>query len=111
MSASVADAPAPAEMRSLAVSVLRRIPAHLQPVQPKSRPANQWCGDADDQARSPTGLANHVFTAVTGRTPDGIQGTTWWTVDGDEVPDGVDPAEWNSLGAAPCPARLGGGGY
>ncbi|MGW2056071.1 DNA-binding protein [Streptomyces sp. NPDC001840] len=52
---------------------------------------------ADGGAYSPTGLANHIFTSVTGRTADGIQGTTWWDVDTDHVPDGVDPGEWAAL--------------
>lgn len=36
--------------------------------------------DADGASYSPTGLANHIFTSVTRRTADGIQGTTWWEV-------------------------------
>ena len=31
---------------------------------------------------------------MTGRTPDGIQGTTWWDVDTDGVPDTVEPGAW-----------------
>jgi alkylated DNA nucleotide flippase Atl1 len=52
---------------------------------------------ANGESYSPTGLANHIFTSVTGRTPDGIQGTTWWDVDADHVPDNVDPGEWAAL--------------
>lgn len=53
--------------------------------------------DADGASYSPTGLANHIFTSVTRRTADGIQGTTWWEVDTDHVPDGVDAEEWSAL--------------
>ncbi|WP_055699748.1 MGMT family protein [Streptomyces silaceus] len=37
---------------------------------------------------------------MTGRTPDGIQGTTWWDVDIDNVPNTVDPDEWAALEGA-----------
>lgn len=57
----------------------------------KTRPL-VW--DFDEMSYSSTGLANHVFSAVTDKKPDGIQGTTWWVVDGDHVPAGVDPADW-----------------
>ncbi|WP_371624923.1 MGMT family protein [Streptomyces sp. NBC_01116] len=53
--------------------------------------------DADGASYSPTGLANHIFTSVTRRTADGIQGTTWWEVDTAHVPDGVDAEEWSAL--------------
>ncbi|MFE0421118.1 DNA-binding protein [Streptomyces sp. NPDC058953] len=53
--------------------------------------------EADGNRFSPTGLANHVFQSVTDRKADGIQGTTWWDVDIDHVPDGVDPGEWTAL--------------
>ncbi|MGA5633619.1 DNA-binding protein [Streptomyces lydicamycinicus] len=52
---------------------------------------------ADGNPYSPTGLANHIFTSVTGRKADGIQGTTWWDVDTSDVPDTVDPDEWAAL--------------
>ncbi|MFJ6987522.1 MULTISPECIES: hypothetical protein [unclassified Streptomyces] len=55
---------------------------------------------ADGMKYSPTGLANHIFTSVTGRTADGIQGTTWWDVDTRHVPEGVDPDEWAALAGA-----------
>lgn len=54
-----------------------------------------WSGDGTPF--SPTGLAEHIFTSVTGRTVTGVQGTTWWDVDTDRVPDGVDPDEWTKL--------------
>jgi alkylated DNA nucleotide flippase Atl1 len=54
-----------------------------------------WC--ADGLQYTPTGLANHIFKTVTGRTPDGIQGTTWWGVDTENVPDTVDQEEWAAL--------------
>ncbi|MFD8955650.1 DNA-binding protein [Streptomyces anulatus] len=53
--------------------------------------------EADGASYSPTGLANHIFTSVTRRTADGIQGTTWWDVDTDHVPADVDPEEWSTL--------------
>ncbi|WP_263167235.1 MGMT family protein [Streptomyces sp. SCSIO ZS0520] len=53
--------------------------------------------DADGAAYSPTGLANHIFTSVTGRSVDGIQGTKWWDVDTAHVPAGVDPEAWATL--------------
>ncbi len=53
--------------------------------------------DADGASYSPTGLANHIFTSVTGRTADGIQGTTWWDVDTAHVPADVDPDAWATL--------------
>lgn len=56
--------------------------------------------DADGRPYTPTGLANHIFKSVTGRTPDGIQGTTWWDVDTDDVPITVDPGEWATLAGA-----------
>ncbi|MFC9506054.1 DNA-binding protein [Streptomyces sp. NPDC057002] len=56
--------------------------------------------DADGKPYTPTGLANHIFKSVTGRTPDGIQGTTWWDVDTDNVPNTVDPDEWAALAGA-----------
>lgn len=59
--------------------------------------ANPLTWEADGASYSPTGLANHIFRSVTGRTADGIQGTTWWTVDTAHVPDGVDPDEWAAL--------------
>ncbi|MFI8825245.1 DNA-binding protein [Streptomyces sp. NPDC053431] len=52
---------------------------------------------ADGRPYTPTGLANHIFTSVTGRKADGIQGTTWWDVDTAHVPDTVDPDEWRTL--------------
>ncbi|MET9883297.1 DNA-binding protein [Streptomyces sp. NPDC006430] len=52
---------------------------------------------ADGKPYTPTGLANHIFTSVTGRKADGIQGTTWWDVDTTHVPDTVDPEEWGTL--------------
>ncbi|MQS34186.1 DNA-binding protein [Streptomyces katsurahamanus] len=52
---------------------------------------------ADGKQHSPTGLANHIFTSVTGRKADGIQGTTWWDIDTDHIPDTVDPDEWAAL--------------
>ncbi|MDI5965668.1 MGMT family protein [Streptantibioticus silvisoli] len=55
---------------------------------------------ADGKRYSATGLAEHIFTAVTGRTASGIQGTTWWVVDADHVPDGVDPDEWAAVAEA-----------
>ncbi|UUN28300.1 MGMT family protein [Streptomyces sp. FIT100] len=55
---------------------------------------------ADGMLYTPTGLANHIFKSVTGRTPDGIQGTTWWDVDTDDVPSTVDPGEWATLAGA-----------
>lgn len=56
--------------------------------------------DADGRPYTPTGLANHIFKNVTGRTPDGIQGTTWWEVDTDDVPNTVAPDEWAALAGA-----------
>jgi alkylated DNA nucleotide flippase Atl1 len=53
--------------------------------------------DADGARYSPTGLANHIFTSVTGRTVDGIQGTTWWDVDTSRIPREVDAEEWAAL--------------
>ncbi|WP_416519641.1 MGMT family protein [Streptomyces achromogenes] len=53
--------------------------------------------DGDGTSYSASGLAEHVFTAVTGRKADGIQGTTWWDVDTGHVPDSVDPDEWATL--------------
>lgn len=52
---------------------------------------------ADGKPYTPTGLANHIFTSVTGRKADGIQGTTWWDVNTVHVPDAVDPDEWGTL--------------
>lgn len=52
--------------------------------------------EADGQRYSATGLAEHIFTSVTGRTTS-IRGTTWWVADADHVPDGVDPDEWAAL--------------
>ncbi|WP_411079606.1 hypothetical protein [Streptomyces sp. cmx-18-6] len=34
---------------------------------------------------------------MTGRTADGIQGTTWWDVDTAHVPADVDPEAWATL--------------
>ncbi|MFE9442911.1 hypothetical protein ACFYO2_28855 [Streptomyces sp. NPDC006602] len=45
-------------------------------------------------------MANHIFKSVTGRTPDGIQGTTWWDVETDDVPNTVDPDVWAALAGA-----------
>ncbi|MFI9052197.1 DNA-binding protein [Streptomyces sp. NPDC053427] len=59
--------------------------------------ANQLTWEADGGAYSPTGLANHIFTSVTGRKADGIQGTTWWDVDTSHVPGTVDPDDWAAL--------------
>ncbi|MFD6915387.1 DNA-binding protein [Streptomyces virginiae] len=53
--------------------------------------------EADGKPYTPTGLANHIFTSVTGRKADGIQGTTWWDVDAKPVPNTVDPDEWTAL--------------
>lgn len=53
--------------------------------------------DADGASYSPTGLANHIFTSVTSRTADGVQGTTWWDVDTGQIPIDVDPEEWATL--------------
>ncbi|MGO4748895.1 hypothetical protein AB4212_09750 [Streptomyces sp. 2MCAF27] len=60
-------------------------------------PARPLTWNGDGKPYTPTGLANHIFKSVTGRTPDGIQGTTWWDVDTDDVPDTVDPDEWAAL--------------
>ncbi|MEK2477135.1 DNA-binding protein [Streptomyces noursei] len=59
--------------------------------------ANQLTWEADGRPYSPTGLANHIFTSVTGRKAEGIQGTTWWDVDTSHVPDTVDPDDWAAL--------------
>lgn len=59
--------------------------------------ANQLTWEADGKPYSPTGLANHIFTNVTGRKAEGIQGTTWWDVDTSHVPDTVDPDDWAAL--------------
>ncbi|MFD8159622.1 DNA-binding protein [Streptomyces malaysiensis] len=56
--------------------------------------------EADNKPYTPTGLANHIFKSVTGRTADGIQGTTWWDVDTNSVPNTVDPDEWATLAGA-----------
>ncbi|SFE34256.1 hypothetical protein SAMN05216251_102551 [Actinacidiphila alni] len=53
--------------------------------------------EADGEQYSPTGLAEHIFTSVKGRSVAGIQGTTWWRVDTGHVPDDVDPGEWAAL--------------
>ncbi|MCM2418119.1 hypothetical protein [Streptomyces sp. RKAG293] len=53
--------------------------------------------DADGEPYTPTGLVNHIFTSVAGRTADGIQDTTWWDVDTDLVPGTVDPDAWAAL--------------
>ncbi|MFD5875840.1 hypothetical protein [Streptomyces sp. NPDC060322] len=53
--------------------------------------------DADGASYFPTGLANHIFTSVTSRTADGIQGTTWWDVDTSQVPSDADVEEWATL--------------
>jgi alkylated DNA nucleotide flippase Atl1 len=53
--------------------------------------------DADGGSYTPTGLANHIFASVTGRSVDGIQGTTWWDVDTRHLPDNVDSDEWAAL--------------
>ncbi|MFB7945611.1 MGMT family protein [Kitasatospora phosalacinea] len=68
---------------------------------------------ADGERYSATGLAEHVFTAVTGRTVSGIQGTTWWVVDTSHIPEGVDPDEWAGLAdrdLTQLAAQLGGAG-
>jgi hypothetical protein len=49
--------------------------------------------DADGADYTTTGLANMVYTTVQGSRPSGIQGTAWWVVE-EEVPAGVDPADW-----------------
>jgi alkylated DNA nucleotide flippase Atl1 len=53
--------------------------------------------DADGAAYSPSGLAKHIFTSVTGKSVDSFHGTTWWDVDTRHVPDGVDSDEWTDL--------------
>jgi len=53
--------------------------------------------EADGKPYTLTGLANHIFKNVTGWTPDGIQGTTWWDVNTNHVPDTIDPGEWAAL--------------
>jgi alkylated DNA nucleotide flippase Atl1 len=95
---------------------MRLVPRHgvTEPIRAR---INTWATEADDRATavwtnntakpltwkadgerySATGLAEHVFTTVTGRTVSGIQGTTWWQVDTSKVPDGVDPDEWATL--------------
>jgi hypothetical protein len=56
--------------------------------------------DADGEAYSPSGLATQIFASVTGKSVTGIQGTTWWDVDTQHVPDGVDPDDWARLAGA-----------
>lgn len=58
--------------------------------------ANQLTWGADGQY-SATGLAKQIFSTVMGRSPSSIRGTTWWVVDGDHIPEGVDPDEWAAL--------------
>ncbi|WP_333767531.1 endonuclease NucS domain-containing protein [Streptomyces sp. IBSBF 2435] len=58
---------------------------------------DQLTWDADGQSYSAGHLTEHIFTTVTGRSPSSIQGTTWWVVDADHVPEGVDPDEWAAL--------------
>ncbi|MFJ3202348.1 DNA-binding protein [Streptomyces sp. NPDC086989] len=68
---------------------------------------------ADGKPYTPTGLANHIFTSVTGRKADGIQGTTWWDVDTVHIPYAVDPDEWGTLAGtslAGLAKQLGGTG-
>lgn len=59
--------------------------------------ANQLTWGADGQQYSATGLAEQIFSTVMGRSPSSIRGTTWWVVDGDHIPEGVDPDEWAAL--------------
>jgi alkylated DNA nucleotide flippase Atl1 len=95
---------------------LRLVPRHGVPEAIREQ-INTWAIDGDGRASaawanntakpltwefdgkqySPTGLAECIFTTVTGRTASGIQGTTWWQVDTSHVPDGVDPDEWAAL--------------
>lgn len=53
--------------------------------------------DVDDELDSATGLAERIFTAVTGHAAQGIQGTAWWILDDDSAPPGVDPEDWAAL--------------
>ncbi|ALE78005.1 DNA-binding protein [Pseudonocardia sp. AL041005-10] len=53
--------------------------------------------DVDGELDSATGLAERVFTAVTGESAQGIQGTAWWILDDDSPPPGVDPDDWTAL--------------
>ncbi|MEW2129332.1 MGMT family protein [Streptomyces sp. NPDC005435] len=59
--------------------------------------ADQLTWSANGQQYSATGLAKHIFTVVMGYSPSSIQGTTWWEVDADHVPPGVDPDQWANL--------------
>jgi hypothetical protein len=68
--------------------------------------ANPLRWDADGQWYSPTGLAEHVFFQVAGRTPPGIQGTTWWVLDAASVPDGADPGRWADLSLVALSQRV-----
>ncbi len=75
--------------------------------------ANQLTWKADGGPYSPTGLANHILTSVTGRKADGIQGTTWWDVDTNRIPDTVAPEDWAALagvGLARLAKQLSGSG-
>ena len=53
--------------------------------------------DADETTNSATGLVERVFTAVTGTTASGIQGTAWWILDDDTAPPGVEADDWAAL--------------
>jgi len=53
--------------------------------------------EADSQSYSPTGLAQEVCRQALEREMEGIQGTTWWVVSGDQVNLPADGQDWSVL--------------
>jgi alkylated DNA nucleotide flippase Atl1 len=63
----------------------------------RNSPSKPLSWEVDGEADSATGIAERVFTAVTGRSASGIQGTAWWVLDDDQAPPGADPEDWGAL--------------
>ena len=63
----------------------------------QNSPSKPLRWDIDGEANSATGIAERVFTEVTGRAAAGIQGTAWWVLDDESAPPGADPEDWAAL--------------
>ncbi len=63
----------------------------------QNSPSKPLRWDFDGEANSATGIAERIFSEVTGRAANGIQGTAWWVLDDENAPPGADPEDWAAL--------------
>ena len=53
--------------------------------------------DADGKPDTPSSLATRILDTAAQIVPPSVRGTTWWVLDDQKPPSGVDPADWARL--------------